>query len=240
MRISTLLVFLLFVWLPVGAATAYTVTLNGFNNSSMTAYADDASGFRASETVNPVALSYSYTSNNVDGLVSSEAQYSLTDFGFNITLSQARSSTFQTIARSHGTIFFSVNEDVDFVASGSYTAVDATGSRILLLSRLFDITQSTYLYQSKQTSDVTANESFTLGLAEGDQANFNFGSLSGTLLAGNDYRFNFDAYIQSFPSEGSSATATGNFALTFIPEPGTGLLVTMGLVAMTAGRKRSN
>ena len=55
----------------------------------------------------------------------------------------------------------------------------------------------------------TLNESFTLGMVEGDTLNTDTGSLTGVLLAGHDYALFYHAHIESrgLPSSAWNATA---------------------------------
>jgi hypothetical protein len=66
-----------------------------------------------------------------------------------------------------------VDQDTDFFASGSYTAVNPTGQRVHLLVNLLDesvpLTASAYLFRNTQTCIGTPNEAFTLGLSGGDK-----------------------------------------------------------------------
>ncbi len=76
------------------------------------------------------------------------------------------------------------------------------------------------------------NESFTLGQTGGDDANYLEGSLTGSLISGNQYSFYFDAYVYSYDGNiggysANAATGEGNFTLKIgesdningVPEP---------------------
>ena len=66
------------------------------------------------------------------------------------------------------------------------------------------------------------------------------GSLTGTLLAGHYYVFSYRSDVSMLyeASPIPSATAAGFVALSFIPEPSTALLVTLGLVGLAVKRRR--
>ncbi|MBW2267847.1 MAG: PEP-CTERM sorting domain-containing protein [Deltaproteobacteria bacterium] len=225
--------------LPGLSASALTVTLNGSGTSYLTSTATDVSGPSSSETVNPAALPYSYTSTNVDGGASSESVYALTNAGFDITLDHSRVSALNSSAISYGNIRFSVDQNIDYVASGSYSAVDSGGRQIYLNMNMYDVTASATVFQSFQLSEATPNESFTLGGSGGDSSNQLLGSLTGTLIAGHEYSLNYNAFIKAYPTASTSgATASGSVSLTFIPEPSTALLLGLGLIGFGASRRR--
>ena len=239
------------VWLPVAAAfvlfassaTAYTVTLNGFGTSFLSTQASDGSGEIDLDNLTPAALPYSDSSISIDGANSAESFYIFDNTGFDITLDHSRSAGPFKVAESVGGIIFSVDENVNYVASGSYTVVDSVvGRRVLFNASIFDFTDSSELFKSDQLSVTTSNESFTLGESGGDISNVDTGSLTGTLLAGHDYIFSYQAFILSGATT-SSATATGSFNLSFsqvIPEPSAALLFGSGFAVVgLASRRRS-
>lgn len=84
---------------------------------------------------------------------------------------------------------------------------------------------------------------FILGGADGDTNNVSIGSLVGTLTAGHEYRFWYDADIQAWPSSSwTDATSSGYVSLSFtpvlIPEPGTATLVSLGLVGLALASRK--
>ena len=67
------------------------------------------------------------------------------------------------------------------------------------------------------------------------------GSLTGTLVAGHDYKSHYSVYVHAYPSGSSSgATGVGSLSLAFsvIPEPSTALLFGGGLLALGFKRER--
>jgi hypothetical protein len=241
-RLSLAALLTLAVLLPVHVATAYTITLSGTDTSILETRAYQGTGGATTfEALNPASLPYSYTSSSIDRGASSESEYDLSNDAFDITLDHYRLSTYGSYGWSTGDIYFSVDQDVNYTASGSYTAVDADGRLIDLRAWLYDITGISMLFDSTQQSRSTPDESFTLGLTEADYAPLNSfsGSLTGTLVAGHDYRFHYFAMLLANPSSSTTAaTASGSVSLTFIPEPSTALLLALGIVGLAARRRR--
>ena len=232
----------IFLLLLVPVASAYSVTLNGAGASVLKTQAWDGFGGYASETVNPVALPYSYTSASSDWTVTSESVYSFSGAGFNITFDHSRAIALNNYAQSDGSIYFNVDENVDYHALGSYSVLDSDGRRVYLYTYLEDMTAVSFSFRSLQESRSTPNESFSLGHNGGDLGNINFGSLSGTLIAGHDYRFGYYAFIQANPTASTTgATATGSISLSFapVPEPSTALLLAIGLSGIALRNRRS-
>ncbi len=234
-------VFALFLvaWLPVQAASAYTMTLSpGSPKSYLRNFVTDQIDGGKSDTLRPTALNYSETSTTIDGGASADSAYSLSKFGFEITLDQTRVSAFGGYAQSNGGIFFSSDTNLDFVASGSYAATDSEGRRTWFDADLYDVTDSVYLFRSQQHSDQTVNESFTLGGAGGDLLNLVEGVLAGTIIAGHDYRLTYFTQIMAFPSTTTGASAVGFLSINFVPEPGTAVLLSLGLVGLAVSKRR--
>lgn len=189
--------------------------------------------------------SYEITiSDGLTGTLSYQQQFS--NSGFEITADHLRSGCCQSsqdVASTDGDIYFSVDADVNYTAIGSYSAVDvgSAAGTVHLDSFLFDYTDSVYVFQSRQSSDSTLHESFSLGGVAGDLENIKEGSLIGTLMSGHSYRFHYLMFVRGINSGGvaSPVTATGAISLAFspIPELGTALLVSLGLIGMAANRK---
>lgn len=239
----TLLIALLLALLtpiPSGAARALVVSLNGGGTTQLTTNASDSAGGSVSETQNPATLPYLDVSSSVDGLASSDAAYDFGGGGFDIVLSHARVAATNSIGQLDADIYFSVDMDVAFVASGSYTAIDPLGNRVNYFVFLHDLTTATDVFYSYQESRSTPNESFTLGGTSGDHGNTFTGSLSGTLLAGHEYRLGTNTFVFSQSASAAGASASGSISLALVPEPGSAilLLVGLGMLGTTARRSR--
>jgi hypothetical protein len=168
--------------------------------------------------------------------------------GFYFTFDHSRSDGIGNSASSQGQILFSVDEDVQYTASGAYAATEPDGRRIYLSGGLGSQTTQSTLFKSSQSSEMTPNESFELGLIEGDDESSREGSLTGTLIADQEYVFSYSAWIQ-LDSVGvpvdilyenrSSATASGNLSLVFsaVPEPGASALHLTALLGLIGLRR---
>jgi hypothetical protein len=177
--------------------------------------------------------------------------YTLSNTGFDITLDHSRTSTQYSYGQSVGLIYFSVDQNIDYAASGSYSTVDSEGRMVHFVADLYDETVGSYVFESIQISAATPNESFTLGQTEGDYINTDIGSLTGTLIAGRNYRFYYVADIYAYPSASTSgATASGCISLSFgqgtgcsparaVPEPTGSVLFCLGLATLMAPMRRS-
>ena len=248
MNRSCLLAFCLIVAWPAAASAA---TLNpGSNSTSLLSFAHSDGGFTDQESSTPTALPFSGSDTATTGGSSAATTYSLTDAELDLTISHAREgivSGSQASALSDGSIYFSVGAAVDYELAGTYTAVDPLGRRIYLEVRLRDVTNGTDLFFDRQESHATANESFVLGGAGGDHGNLGSGSLTGTLLPGNEYLLDYSLLIQAYPQPaGDAATATGGITLTFLPMPvpvgpwvGLSLAIIFGAIGVRAVRTAS-
>jgi len=203
------------VLLAGSPVSAQTVTLNDFAASSVTTYADDVAGGFVTDPLFPAALPYFEVSSSVDGLASSRSTYELTNAGFYASFDHSRTSATFSNAYTDVGIFFRVDQNVDYVVSGSYSVADADGRRVTLSLGLVDFSADppVNLFNSYQESQATPNESFSVGLSEGDSLNLDLGSSTGTLIAGRDYWFTFSTAIEAYPATTSAATATGSISL---------------------------
>jgi hypothetical protein len=240
MRIATCVLFASLTWLSAGSAAALTITLNGVGTTSLTTnVTDHESSLSDFDTLNPLLLPYATSSTSIAGTVVSTSVYDLSNNGFNITFDHTRPTLLNGDARSSGSIRFSVDQDVSFSASGSYTAVDPDGRRVVFRAYIRELNNG-YVFDSFQESRSTPNEGFTLGLSEGDFQNISSGALSGTLTSGADYTLYYLAFTAGDTNPaGAGATGTGSLSLTFVPEPGTALLMGMGLTILTISRRKS-
>ncbi len=209
------------------------ITINPMTNLSSTSERAREGGFTTVlDDGAPTSLIVT-TGSVSQGPSSSDATHDLSNSGFVITINHARGDSQGSFGRSIGFIYFSSDADVSYSASGTYTATDPDGRQVFQTSRLTDVASSTILYEADQRSEMTANESFTLGLTEGDHTAEFTGSLTGTLLAGREYEWVYDALIQAEPSAASSsATAVGDFQISFTPIPSVPALEGPALLAL--------
>ena len=235
---ASLLTYVGWFGLAAGSASAASVAVDP-DETFLVTIASDGAGDDDFEFSSPEALPYLQVVSTLDGQAAAETTFELTDSGFQITFEHARPGAFESYTSSYGTIVFQVDQDVEFVASGSYSAIDPAGSSTSLGSTLSDLSLQVDLYDSAQDSESTPNESFTLGSTAGDFFNRRTGSLTGTLIAGHDYQFDYGAALAA-PEATSAASATGFVFLSFVPEPAPGsggacVLATLAFLATRRG-----
>lgn len=239
MRISmVILVLSSALFLPVGAATAaFTTTLNPGTRGGVFAI-PSRNATEITSYHSAFVLPDSYTDSVVSGGASSTSEYDYTNDGFLITFTQSREGNEGGSGQSNGQVHFSVDQNVDYEASGFYASVDLDGRELQLSLSLYDWDLGAFVFKSFQYSQTTVNESFTLGGSGGDYGNENFGSLLGTLLAGHNYQLNYGVSLRTISIDPTgTATAAGYLSFALVPEPSTALLIGMGLVAMSAARR---
>jgi hypothetical protein len=170
----------------------------------------------AVDNVFPPTVPFSDSRSISQGTSSSSGVYSLSNAGFDITMSNARGGRLDSGSVTQGNIYFSVTQDTLYSLSGSYTAIDPNPRAVILIATLFDTGLGTTVYDSQQKSSATANESFVLGGTGGDLQNVSTGSATGTLLAGHHYQFVYQGQIYAH-TDGDSASASGNISMRLSP-----------------------
>ncbi|MBW2362872.1 MAG: hypothetical protein JRG84_18390, partial [Deltaproteobacteria bacterium] len=129
-RLLSVALFVSVFSLPCLPALALNVTLNDGGASFLTTAANDQVNAADQEVLNPPATPYLNSSSSASGATSSDADYSLTNSGFEIDIDQVRTLTLNSFGQAFGSVFFSVDENTNYVATGDYTAVDSDGRRI--------------------------------------------------------------------------------------------------------------
>lgn len=141
------------------------------------------------------------------------------------------------LATAEGRVDFTVDELVEFALDARISALDPEGRNTTLWVQLFE--NDVRIFDSFQLSDSTPNQEFFLGGSDGDVRSSLSGDLTGTLIPGYRYRYEYYARIVDVPSPSlQEATASGYFSLRLIPEPGTAILLGLGLAWLGALRVR--
>lgn len=191
-------------------------------SSNMTTGASDGAGGSVSKSSTPSSLPFCAVDSVVDGGASATTTYGFSASGdtaaFQFLFDRVRVGGDGSGAATTGLEFlFTVTNDVQYSFDGVYTL---TGGARLIRQRveLWNWTLGTPVFVSVQESRDTPNESFTLGLQEGDFDNRLVGSTSGTLRAGDTYRMVYEFLIFRLPySRGSDDSASGNFNFNITP-----------------------
>jgi len=207
--------------LQAAVAGAVPLTLNrGIYTSEVWVRADDVT--RTEVVSYPTAVPFLRTDVVADGLASASSTFDLTHGGFEISFEVTRPGTenygfADSLVRFH----FSVDAEVDYRIEGNYTAVDPDAEHSVFAVSLVDLTDGAYetLFDSRQHSTNTPNESFTVGGTGGDNLNSLRGTASGTLESGREYFFFFNALIGAQSPPTRPATAYGSASITFVSPP---------------------
>ena len=212
-------------------ATAASITL-GWGGFDPELIVEVHSGTGPQDTLIPGWVPWS-GSHMVEGLGDrSEASYVLTHDGLRVDFEQVNSDWDdggRATSAVKSEFRFTVDEAVYVVFDGQY---DVTGPARFVNQRVTVREQVNWdVYRRHQRSHETPNESFSLGLQEGDFYNDSFGNTHTLLLPGLNYIVIYSASIQVRPDQVGSgpATATGFFSMV-LPEPTTGLLLGLGLL----------
>ena len=105
--------------LPVGTATAYTISLSSEDPAHLRNAANDkANASFEGITLSPDALPFVLTSTATDNGASAVANYDLSNEAFSITFNHTRLPTHESYGQVFGHIYFSVDQDVQFTATG--------------------------------------------------------------------------------------------------------------------------
>jgi hypothetical protein len=132
---------------------------------------------------------------------------------------------------------FTTSIDVNYVASGTYSATGAGVSR--LASTLYDYTAGSYVFISLQANQNTPT-SFTLGGSAGNFQNQLVGSMTGILPGGHTYSWLAQTDTQATEDDGG-ATGSGSISLILggnIPEPTALMLAGITALGLAGVRPR--
>lgn len=142
-----------------------------------------------------------------------------------------RPSSYYSNAESYGVRVFGVDEDTPYAIAGTYTMV---GTEVLDLAvRLYDTLTGVYKFDHFLQS-FDKNATATLG-----QYGYGYwqGSLTGMLERGHTYEFDYRTSIETYSTEDTTASATGDISLSFggntVPEPTT-FVIWSGLAGIGA------
>jgi hypothetical protein len=201
------------------AAAGFVVTLNpGPEVSRLEASAREASqDDPIVDALEPTTLPVSASTLAIDGGNSSDSHFELSNDSFSMTFDQSRTATQYAYGSTDWDLYFTVDARVRYRIEGVMTAVDAEGRQIFQDASLVDLTTGKILFLGRQKSLDTPNESFTLGLAEGDEYGYVSGSLEGNLRAGHHFVLHGRNHISANPVTPSGATASGFQRLTLRP-----------------------
>jgi hypothetical protein len=215
-----------------------TVTLNSGGATTLEVVARDSTVSLANTITDlqPTSLRYTGSADAVIGTSSSHADFTLSSTSFLISSFGARNGHIDSRANVQPTIFFSVTEDTPYWLAGLFNVDDpgSTGKYLEFGAALKDLTGSSVLYETFQSSFGAPDQTFVLGGATGNVNNIITGSPTGMLLAGHDYSLNYGSSIYAADS-GDPASFTGSFEMRFksVPEGGsTALLLGTGILGM--------
>ncbi len=215
---------LLAAFLVAPAAHAWTVTYNpsGWTTNLTDTANDEILEPPVQSVIFPSSFPVTATTPGVTaGASAAVMDYDFSNDGFSVAFDEQVPLAMGSGTQGMAYIYFKVDENVEYLISGSFIAVDTEGRRVRLWTFLEDITSFPFfLFESKQVSETTPNESFTVGSSDGDASNELSGSSTGTLLAGHSYRFFAEASLEGYPyiPRTTGAVGTGNLSISFSPE----------------------
>jgi hypothetical protein len=229
--------------MPASRALAATITIDPEENGASRIDVDARDAGWAFDGVDDRAVLTELGDGAVTdtrGATSADTSYSLSSTAFVFDIEHARGPEPLSWAVTGLNLYFRPESDVGYVFSGWYAADDPDGRITRLYVGLKDSETGAIVFENYQDSIATPDEAFLLGLEGGDNDNILAGSLTGTLVGGRTYQLNLAISLRQASSVVdplSPATASGQVALTFIPEPGTGALVALGLLGLEVRRR---
>jgi hypothetical protein len=136
-------------------------------------------------------------------------------------------------------VTFNVSEPVVVLLSGAYQVADTGAGDNTWYNVRLSASGST-LHETYNTSDMTPNESFVVGQANGDHENVVTGGTVHVLVPGVPYALDWYAGIQDGHLDPGDvgASATGYYRVGFLPEPSSAWMLGTGVVALLALARR--
>jgi len=146
----------------------------------------------------PFNSSLSATAGNSTNVTGYDFDAGTSSAFFHTTFDHARDGSGGSSVLSSGSTVFTANGSATYTISGGYNLSGYRGIELSVL--LVDVTDSfneVSLFENAQTSVAAMNQAFTVGGTAGDDFNLLTGTLTGSLVAGNDYMFLYDFTILS-------------------------------------------
>jgi len=221
--------------LASSAAQALQMTLNpGSLDTLLGVNVLNTSGATTFDLLSPETLPYQDSHTVID------VQAAATSF--EVTFELARGADGRTEA--HGSILFGVDELASYAISGFFSMSGPVAHLMDLEISLRDVTANSHLFQDRQISENTPDETFVAGASGGDSFNQVSGKISGGVLnPGREYQFvyRFNDRRKSGapllgPFEGGGEVV---FALLAVPEPSSGSLLGLGLTLLVVHWRRA-
>jgi hypothetical protein len=166
----------------------------------------------------------------VEGAVTSENNIEFSATGgqteLALDIDHSRPGTPFSLARTLGFVRFTAAANTSYELSGNYDVNDVGNfaGDVFHFIGLTDETAGILLFWNIQESIASEDEQFTFGQTGGDWSNTLSGSVTGSIVAGHTYLFNFESRIRGPRNGDHGATALGNISLTIreaaaVPEP---------------------
>lgn len=234
----------------IGSAEAAIVTINS-NNVRTLVGESGGPGDLDIYSGTSIPLSHLLQSNGTDPNEYAKVQINYSAALGVTTLNHAfdlsRQGALNDVSQTYdSTLKFTADSNTFYDATGNMlvTDIDGTSGKVFFHTSLFNVTTNTLIFEFENQSESTLNESFTLGTNGGELYNFQFGSLTGSLVAGNQYSWETSAYIKATPDPDNGALATGYFKLVIgatatepVPEPSSIVILTGLGLAFGAGNR---
>lgn len=220
----------------VSAAGAASITIDpSFGGVESYAYDGLGGNMRTVESI--ASLPSSGSPFAVDGGASSLTQYTLTQSGFSFSMDQVGVANTDATAQTNVTLYIVPDADIDYAITGSYGLTSGDAPIVDLSFSIRVGSSANFVYRGVHSSRGIAGETHTLGQSSGNIWDIEEGSLTGTLLAGQEYRVVLQSRILSNQTSPGAATGSGYVTLAFVPEPSTALLVGLGLIGLASYRR---